>query len=133
MKWKTVRNTGGYVDLDGSLCARQRRTSHRISISKLNRPSIRRRRSFIGNDDGAKIWLNGEKVFENRDHVAATPERNKASVKLKKGVNTVLMKIVNGRRPAWVLFEYLIGAGIEDSADEIEKSRLLAQRDWFLP
>ena len=32
---------------------------------------------LIGNDDGAKIWLNGEKVFENRDHFAAVPERNK--------------------------------------------------------
>ena len=50
-------------------------------------------------DDGAKIWLNGEKVFENRDHFAATPERNKVTVKLKKGVNNVLLKIANGSNP----------------------------------
>ena len=23
---------------------------------------------LLGTDDGAKLWVNGEKVFENRDH-----------------------------------------------------------------
>ena len=35
----------------------------------------------------------------NREHLAAIPERHKIPVKLKKGVNTLLMKIVNGSDP----------------------------------
>jgi hypothetical protein len=43
--------------------------------------------------------VSGEKVFENRDHFAATPERHKVPLKLKKGSNPVLIKIVNGNDP----------------------------------
>ena len=78
---------------------RAARISRRTSINRLNRRSIKNATILMGNDDGAFIWLNGEKVFDNREHLAAIPERNKAAVKLKKGVNTVLLKIVNGGNP----------------------------------
>jgi hypothetical protein len=54
---------------------------------------------LFGNDDGAKVWVNGKKVFENRDHFAAEPARHRIPVKLKKGPNVVLIKIVNGNDP----------------------------------
>jgi hypothetical protein len=54
---------------------------------------------LLGNDDGVKIWVNGDLMVANRDHFAATPERLKIPIKLKKGNNAVLMKIVNGEAP----------------------------------
>jgi len=95
VKWKTVRNTGGYVDLMAHYAPKSDNIASYL-YQQIESPADQEATIFIGNDDGAKIWLNGEKVFENREHVAATPERNKATVKLKKGVNTVLLKIVNG-------------------------------------
>ena len=43
--------------------------------------------------------MNSESVFSNRDHFAAVPESHKIKVKLKKGANPILMKIVNGNNP----------------------------------
>jgi hypothetical protein len=59
---------------------------------------------LFGNDDGAKVWVNGEKVFENRDHLAAEPARHRVPVKLKKGPNAILIKIVNGNDPHGMYF-----------------------------
>ena len=59
---------------------------------------------LFGNDDGAKVWVNGEKVFENRDHFAAQPGKHRIPVKLKKGANAILIKIVNGSDPHGLYF-----------------------------
>ena len=54
---------------------------------------------LLGHDDGCKVWLNEQMVHENRAHVAAAPETHQVKVKLKKGVNKVLLKINNGDGP----------------------------------
>jgi len=46
-----------------------------------------------------EIWLNGEQVYSTRAHDAAVPDKARVKVKLKKGVNTLLLKIVNGSNP----------------------------------
>jgi hypothetical protein len=53
----------------------------------------------IGTDDGSKLWLNGEMVYSTREHNAAAPDAASAKVKLKKGKNTLLLKINNGNDP----------------------------------
>ncbi len=54
---------------------------------------------FLGTDDCAKLWVNGQLVYINRKHRVAVPEEDSATVKLKKGGNTVLFKINNGDGP----------------------------------
>jgi putative heme-binding domain-containing protein len=99
VKWTTVKQNGsGYVDLK----AHYDPTSALIAsyvYQTIESPADQEVTILLGNDDGAKVWVNGEKVFENRDHFAATPERNKFTAKFKKGTNAVLMKIVNGDGP----------------------------------
>jgi putative membrane-bound dehydrogenase-like protein len=98
-KWKTVRNNGsGYVDLMAHYAPDSRHIASYL-YQQIESPADQEATILIGNDDGAKIWVNGELVFTNRDHFAATPERNKTAVKMKKGINTVLLKIVNGDGP----------------------------------
>ncbi len=53
----------------------------------------------LGTDDGSKLWLNGTKVYETRAHDAAVPDKARVKVKLKKGTNQLLLKIVNGNNP----------------------------------
>jgi putative membrane-bound dehydrogenase-like protein len=99
IRWGTVKVNGtGYVDLMahyGDKSGHSASYLYRVIESPADQDGV----IMFGNDDGAKVWVNGEKVFENRDHLAATPERHKVPVKLKKGTNGVLIKIANGNDP----------------------------------
>jgi hypothetical protein len=50
----------------------------------------------IGSDDGAKIWLNGEVVLSKNATRPCSPAEDKARMKLKQGVNTLLVKVTQG-------------------------------------
>jgi putative membrane-bound dehydrogenase-like protein len=104
LRWNTVHVTStGYLDLMAYYAGKSA-----MSMSYLYRviesPADQDATILFGNDDGAKVWVNGEKVFENRDHLAAEPGRHKIPVKLKKGPNAVLIKIVNGNDPHGMYF-----------------------------
>ncbi len=47
----------------------------------------------IGTNDGGKVWVNGEIVIEYLDGRSAEPSQNIARINLKKGRNTILLKI----------------------------------------
>lgn len=48
---------------------------------------------LVGSDDGCAVWVNGEKVFKYDGLRAAFPAQDAIKVKLKKGINTILMKV----------------------------------------
>ena len=50
----------------------------------------------FGSDDGAKVWLNGKLVVDNRKPRGFKAAEDKATVALKKGWNTLLAKVWNG-------------------------------------
>ena len=99
VSWKTVKpQPNGYVDLQAHY------NSASVDITSLLRceidsPAEQEGTLLLGNDDGVKLWVNGELVFTNRDHNAANPGDHSIKVKLKKGPNVVQMKIVNGNNP----------------------------------
>lgn len=47
----------------------------------------------LGSDDGIKVWLNGQVVQANNATRPCSPGQDKANVKLKQGVNTLLIKV----------------------------------------
>jgi len=49
-----------------------------------------------GSDDGAKIWLNGQVVLSANAVRPCTPGSEKARLKLRSGINTLLVKITQG-------------------------------------
>ena len=49
----------------------------------------------IGSDDGIKIWLNGKVVHDNPAMRGVSPGSDTVKLNLKKGTNTVLLKIDN--------------------------------------
>src|SRR5262249_34543443 len=51
---------------------------------------------LLGVDDCAKLWVDGRLVHTSREHRAAEPGRHAVKVKLRKGVNRILLKITNG-------------------------------------
>jgi putative heme-binding domain-containing protein len=99
VKWTTVRlGADGYVNLQAFY-----RFDSRDIVSYLYReiesPADQDAAILIGTDDGCKLWVNGDLVLSHRRHESATPERDTVRVKLKKGVNVVLLKINNGDGP----------------------------------
>ena len=53
----------------------------------------------LGTDDGGKLFVNGKEVFASKETRAASPDQHRVPVKLKKGVNTLLVKVANGNNP----------------------------------
>ncbi len=50
----------------------------------------------VGSDDGVKVWVNGEVVHTNNASRGVTPGEDKIAVTLKEGMNSVMLKVVNG-------------------------------------
>lgn len=53
---------------------------------------------LLGSDDAVKVWVNDEIVHENYTYRATTPGDDKFPVYLKKGLNPILVKVINGVR-----------------------------------
>src|SRR5204863_4538847 len=50
----------------------------------------------FGSDDTLTVWLNGEKLISENTYRGAAPDQNKATLKLKAGKNSLLLKICQG-------------------------------------
>ncbi len=63
---------------------------------------------FLGSDDGIKLWVNKKLVLADSAFRGCAPNQDTAYVRLKKGTNTLLMKITNGEGPTAFYFS-LVG------------------------
>ena len=63
----------------------------------------------LGSDDGIKVFLNGKTVFAKNIGRGAAPDQDQVVLKLKKGKNTLLLKIHNGGGPSGFYFKSGIG------------------------
>ena len=58
----------------------------------------------LGSDDGIKVFLNGKQIHANNVGRGAAPDQEKITVKLRKGVNNLLLKIHNQAGPSGFYF-----------------------------
>ena len=65
------------------------------AYTKIKSPAAQKVIIAFGSDDGAKMWVNGEKVFDEWVQRGAMLGQDLLTVDLRKGWNTVLVKIVN--------------------------------------
>jgi CubicO group peptidase (beta-lactamase class C family) len=86
----------------------------------------------VGSDDGIKIWLNGELIHENFATRAAGIDQDLIAVKLLKGENSLVIKIVNGILD-WGFSVHIISKDQANSlfADKVDKMSV-AQLDRLL-
>ncbi len=97
VKWREV--TGGaagapyMVDLNALKCGDNSATYLRVEVES---PEDRDAVLELGSDDTVKAWLNGEQIHANKVARGVNPGEDKAKCKLKKGANTLVVKITNG-------------------------------------
>jgi len=64
---------------------------------------------LMGSDDGIKAWVNGEVVHTNNVDRGETPDQDKAPIRLKAGVNDLMLKITQGGG-GWSASARIVGA-----------------------
>jgi putative membrane-bound dehydrogenase-like protein len=97
--WRTVKPAAnGYFDLM-AFHGKDSPNSVSYLYREVESPTEQEGVISLGTDDGSKLWVNGEMVYTTRAHNAAVPDAAAVKVKLKKGKNTLLLKINNGNDP----------------------------------
>jgi hypothetical protein len=51
---------------------------------------------LLGSDDGVRVWVNEELVHTNAAYRASVPDQDRVPVRLKKGSNKILVKVLQG-------------------------------------
>jgi hypothetical protein len=61
----------------------------------LSSPEARLATFCLGSSDSVKVWVNGEEVHTSTDTRTCSPDQDRFSVPLKKGPNSLLLKVTN--------------------------------------
>ncbi|RMF74123.1 MAG: hypothetical protein D6744_14895, partial [Planctomycetota bacterium] len=64
----------------------------------------------VGTDDGCRVWLNGALVHDDPTRHGATPLQHVGRLKLRSGLNTLIIKVENGRSRFGLYFRILDNA-----------------------
>mgnify|MGYP000851331693 FL=1 len=84
----------GLVDLMGAIGQYDRVFAY--AYTEVDVPEAAPAQVRLGSDDGNVVWLNGEKVWENRVDRGAAPDQDVAPCQLQQGKNRILVKISQG-------------------------------------
>lgn len=107
VRWKAVKpDAKGYVDLQAFYAPDSEQIVSYL-YREMESPVDQEATLLLGADDCSRLWLNGAVVHVSHDHNAAAPEQYTVRVKLKKGVNRLMLKINNGAGPHGFYFTLL--------------------------
>jgi hypothetical protein len=84
----------GWVRLEDLVRPREQAVAY--GFTYVYAPEERDTQLLIGSDDGVRIWLNGDLVHTNPAYRGAYPDQDRIPVHLKKGWNTLLIKVLQG-------------------------------------
>lgn len=77
-------------------------------------PDDRQATVYAGSDDGIKVWINGDLVHTCKADRALQPDQDRFDIRLRKGRNTVLIKLIQNQGQWGLSFR------IDDPADELQ-------------
>ncbi len=77
------------------------------AYAEIESPDDRKAMITLGSDDGAKVWINKELVYSKHIWRAAVPDDDFIDIQLKKGNNTILVKVEN-RGAGWEMIVRLV-------------------------
>lgn len=93
LTWKPVvsRDAAGRIDLRTSLGDRDKGIAY--AYTEVTVPADTDAVLRVGSDDSARIWVNGEQVFDQFVGRALAVDQDRVPVRLRAGRNTILMKV----------------------------------------
>ena len=95
LRWYKIRaEPSGFMRLENRITPSERGIVYGMVyvISPDNRDVL----MLVGSDDGVRIWLNEELIHTNPAYRGAYPDQDRIPVSLKKGRNTLLIKVLQG-------------------------------------
>jgi hypothetical protein len=93
--WRTLKaGDTGYVRLDNLIRPNEQAIVY--GLAYVFSPDDREAALLLGSDDGVRVWINGGLVHTNPTYRAAEPDLDRVAVRLKKGWNKVLVKVLQG-------------------------------------
>jgi hypothetical protein len=95
VKWQIIKaDEKGFVDLDKYLKPNDWTVAY--ALTYVWSPDERKTKIFAGSDDGIRIWLNDKLIHHNLAKRGPIPDNDQAEGVLKKGSNTLLIKVEEG-------------------------------------
>lgn len=93
--WRTFRaGESGYVRLDDLFRPNEQAVVY--GRAYVFSPDEKTVPLLLGSDDGVRVWINGDLVHTNPVYRAAAPDLDRVAVRLSKGWNKVLVKVLQG-------------------------------------
>lgn len=93
--WKKIQSEKtGYVRLERLLKPNERSIAYGLVF--VFSPDTLQTQILVGSDDGIRIWMNEKLVHSNPAYRGAYPDQDKVPVKLKRGWNKLLVKVLQG-------------------------------------
>lgn len=115
---KQVRLTGSVLDFRAHFPASDHKLAY--AYTELTMPSNQEAFLFLGSDDGAKVWINGKLVFEVLLGRPCIEREDHFTANLRKGTNTILVKVENGTGDWALALEALSGEAARKVQAEIK-------------
>jgi hypothetical protein len=95
VSWRTFRTgDSGYVRLDDLIRPNEQAIVY--GLAYVHSPDDGDAVLLLGSDDGVRVWINGGLVHTNPVYRAAGPDLDRVTVRLNKGWNKVLIKVLQG-------------------------------------
>ncbi len=101
VKWtKVMTPSGGYLNFRSEFSKQKQLAGSDFigmayAYSEVHSPDDRQVTITLGSNDGAKMWINGEVVYNKSLGRSAIADQDFLQVRLKKGVNQILIKVEN--------------------------------------
>jgi hypothetical protein len=94
LKWKLVKMQGNQISLNQELGVSSNCVGYGLTYVEC--PVKTKAILGVGSDDSVAVWLNGEKVHENREQRGCVVDSDHANVMLVAGVNEIFIKVGQG-------------------------------------
>jgi hypothetical protein len=95
LRWEKIQaEPSGFMRLENRITPSERGIVY--GLTYVFSPDNREELLLVGSDDGVRIWLNEEFIHANPAYRGAYPDQDRIPVSLKKGWNTLLIKVLQG-------------------------------------
>jgi len=103
--WQSINSKRDYIDFSSYFTT----TTNVVAYAHLylNAPAATPCQLVFGSDDGIRIWLNGDRIYDLHVHRSADPNQNKQDITLQPGWNRLLVK-VDQEAGGWGFFMRLL-------------------------